>query len=84
MPRRVTIPAMPMHIGPCEFSEVGALIAGRCPEDFDPFMRQAGGLWDPGTRRWLIERRRLGPLVRTLQRETDPLFRWAGMSLDEG
>ena len=46
-------------------------------------MRQAGGVWEPGGRRWLIERRRLGPLVRKLRRTTDPLFRKAGLSLDE-
>ncbi len=83
MPQRVTIPAMPMHIGPCQFSEVGAMVAVRCPSDFEPFMRQAGGLWDPGGRHWLVERRRLGPLVRELRRVTDPLFRQAGLNLDE-
>ena len=77
------MPAMPAQIGPCQFREVGALIAVRCPHDFDPLMRQAGGLWEPGSRRWLIERRRLGPLVRNLRRRTDPLFRRVGMDLDE-
>ena len=46
-------------------------------------MQKAGGLWDPGGRRWLIERKRMGPLIRNLRRNTDPLFRCAGMSLDE-
>ena len=32
----------------------------------------AGGPWEPGSERELIERRRIGPVVRTLQRETDP------------
>jgi hypothetical protein len=33
--------------------------------------------------RWLIERRRVGPLVRELRRATDPLlFRQAGIDLD--
>jgi hypothetical protein len=45
-------------------------------------MRRAVGLWDPASRRWLIERRRLGPLVRNLRRDTDPLFRRAGIDLD--
>jgi hypothetical protein len=62
---------------------VGALIAIRCPEDLSPLMRKAGGVWEPGSRRWLIERRRIGPLIRNLKRDTDPLFRQAGMSLDE-
>ena len=84
MPRRVPIPAMPMHIGPCQLSVFGEKwIVVRCPSDFDPLMRQAGGLWEPGSRRWLIERRRVGKLVRTLRRVTDPLFRRVGMDLDE-
>jgi hypothetical protein len=45
-------------------------------------MRRAGGLWDPGARRWLIERRRIGPVIRHLERRADPLFRQAGMRLD--
>jgi hypothetical protein len=32
----------------------------------------------------LIEHRRIWPLIRTLQRTTDPLFRRAGMDLDDG
>jgi len=46
-------------------------------------MQKAGGLWEAGSKRWLIHRRRLGPLVRNLRRETDPLFRHAGLSLDD-
>jgi hypothetical protein len=37
-------------------------------------MRNAGGQWEAGSRRWLIERRRVGPVIRALQRTTDPLF----------
>ena len=40
------------------------------------------GLWEPGSRRWLIERRRIGPVIRALRRVTDPLFRHAGIDLD--
>ena len=54
------------------------MVAVRCPSDLEPLMRQAGGEWDPGLRRWLIERRRMGPLIRNLRRTTDPLFRQAG------
>jgi hypothetical protein len=71
-----------MHIGPCQFSELGAMVAVRCPQDFDPLMRQAGGQREPGSRQWLVERRRLGPLVRNLRQATDPLFRRVGMNLD--
>ena len=49
-----------------------------CPRDLDPLMRAAGGLWEPGGRRWLITR----PLMRELRRATDPLFRQAGIDLD--
>ena len=74
---------VPARIGPAEFSTFGALIAVRCPHDLDHLMRRAGGQWEPGSRRWLIERRRIGPLVRALRWHTDPLFRRAGVSLDE-
>ena len=75
---------LPACIGPAEFSTLGALVAVRCPHDLDPLMQRAGGLWEPGTRRWLIERRRMGPLIRNLRRTTDPLFRRAGINLDKG
>jgi hypothetical protein len=71
---------LPARIGPAEFSTLGALVAVRCPSDLDPWMQKAA---DPGGRRWLIERKRMGPLIRNLRRNTDPLFRCAGMSLDE-
>jgi hypothetical protein len=47
-------------------------------------VRQAGGMWEPGSQRWLIEQRRIGPLIRNLRRVTDLLFRQAGIDLDEG
>ena len=58
------------------------MVAIRCPSDLAPLMRKAGGLWEPGSRRWLVERRRMGPLIRSLQRATDPLFRRAGIDLN--
>jgi hypothetical protein len=79
-----TASAIPEHVGPAEISRMGRWIAIRCPHDLAPLMRRAGGLWEPGSRRWLVERRRLGPLLRALRRDTDPLFRHAGLSLDEG
>jgi hypothetical protein len=60
------------------------MIAVRCPHELDDVMRRAGGRWEPGTRQWLIERRRIGPVIRILRRNTDPLFRRAGIDLDEG
>jgi hypothetical protein len=57
-------------------------VAVRCPSDFAPLVQKAGGEWEPGSRRWLVERRRMGPLIRNLRRVTDPLFRRAGIDLD--
>jgi hypothetical protein len=74
--------ALPARIGPAEFSVLGSMVAVRCPHDLDALMRKAGGTWEPGSRRWLVERRRINPLVRNLRRVTDPLFRQAGMDLD--
>ncbi len=74
----------PASIGPAEFSALSALVAARCPHDLDPLMQHASGLLEPGSRRWLIERRRMGPLIRNLRRTTDPLFRRAGLDLDDG
>jgi hypothetical protein len=75
---------VPARTGPAEFSALGGMIAVRCPSDLDPLMRKASGLWEPGGRRWLIARPRIGPLIRNLRRNTDPLFRQVGISLDEG
>jgi hypothetical protein len=76
-------PVVPARIGPAEFQVLGGMIAVRCPSDLDPWMQKAGGLWEPGGRRWLIHRGRIGPLIRNLRRNTDPLFRRVGISLDE-
>jgi hypothetical protein len=46
----------------------------------DPLMRRAGGLWESGSRR--LKRRRIGPVIRSLQRVTDPLFRRVGLVLE--
>jgi hypothetical protein len=62
---------------------LGGMVAVRCPADLAPLMRRVGGMWERGTRRRLIERRRIGPVIRELRRMTDPLFRQAGISLDE-
>ena len=52
----------------------GSWVTVRCPRDYDSLMRNAGGQWEPGSRRWLIERRRIGPVIRTLERSVDPLL----------
>ena len=62
---------LPARIGPAEFSILGGMIAVRCPHDLDDVMRRAGaaGSREPGN--GLIERRRIGPVIRTLRRSTD-------------
>jgi hypothetical protein len=70
------------QIGPCALEAWGAKwVAVRCPRELASKMRAAGGLWEPGSRR-LIERRRIGPVIRALERDTDSLFRHARLSLD--
>jgi hypothetical protein len=63
---------------------MGRWVTVRCPRDLAPLIRQAGGMWEPGSRCWLIEPRRMGPLLRNLRQATDPLFRQAGIDLDAG
>ncbi len=75
-------PPIPEHIGPCRFGRVGFWITVQCPSVFDPLMLEAGGVWEPGQRRWLLRLHRLGPVLRKLRRQTDPLFRQAGVDLD--
>jgi hypothetical protein len=73
---------LPHRIGPVEFGTLGSWITVRCPRDYDSLMRNAGGQWEPGSRRWLIEKRRIGPVIRTLERSVDPLFRAVGLALE--
>ena len=69
------LPPLPVRVGPAEFGELGRLVAVRAPRELDDIFRRAGGTWEPGSRRWLIERRRIGPVIRALHSTTDPLFR---------
>jgi hypothetical protein len=71
------------QIGPCALEAWGEKwITVRCPSALAPLVRQSGGVWDPGRRLWLVERRRAGPLMRRLEQATDPLFRQAELNLD--
>ena len=54
---------LPAHVGPCEFSTLGKLIAVRCPAELAHILRRAGAGWEPGSRRWLVQRRRIGPVI---------------------
>jgi hypothetical protein len=73
---------LPTRVGPAEFAEFGRMVAIRCPQDFAHILQRAGGVWEPGSRRWLVTRHRIGPVIRALEWEIDPLFRQAGTSLD--
>ena len=73
---------IPDYVGPCQFGQPGAMIAIKCPHEFNGVMLKAGGQWEPGSKRWLIERRRICPVIRRLERTVDPLFRRAGVMLD--
>ena len=75
-------PSLPARVGPAELDLLGKLVAIRAPRELDGIFRRAGGVWEPGSRRWLIERRRLGPVIRALRKATDPLFRRSGIALD--
>jgi hypothetical protein len=80
--RRLTVGALPHRIGSVRIDRLGSLFAVRCPADLDPLMREAGGIWEPDSRRWLLVGSRLVQLAPTLRRKTEPLFRWAGINLD--
>jgi hypothetical protein len=75
-------PAIPRQIGPVVFGRLGRRVTVRCPAEYAPLMRKAGGTWEPGSHRWLIHVRRIGPVLRVLHRVTDPLFRRAGIDPD--
>jgi hypothetical protein len=72
---------IPESIGPVVFGLGVGWVMVRCPHQYDEVMRRAGGTWDPGARQWLIERRRIGPVIRELERVVDPLFAQAGIRL---
>jgi hypothetical protein len=57
---------------------VRRLVAVRCPG----ILRRAGAAWEPGSRRWLVQRKRIAPVIRAFEAATNPLFRRAGVSLD--
>jgi hypothetical protein len=73
---------IPTHVGPVEFGTLGNQVAVRCPVELAHILRRAGAIWEPGSKRWLVQRRRIGPVIRALERATDPLFRRAGLVLD--
>jgi hypothetical protein len=66
----------PPASGPVVFGTLGVgWVMVRCPQQYDELMCRAGAIWEPGARQWLIERRRIGPVIRELEHTVDPLFR---------
>ena len=63
---------LPAHVGPCEFSEVGKRVAVRCPAELAHILRRAGAVWEPSSGRWLVQRRRIRSVIRSLERATEP------------
>jgi hypothetical protein len=75
-------PPLPSRIGPVEFVMLAGMVALHCPQDFVPISEARRSDVRTGSRRWLVDRRRIGPVIRALGKATGPLFRHAGMSLD--
>jgi hypothetical protein len=73
---------VPESIGPVVFGVGVGWVTIRCPGQYDDLMRRAGATWDRDIRQWWIERRRIWPVIRELEREVGPLFAQAGIRLD--
>jgi hypothetical protein len=56
-------------------------LQGHLALDRSPLPRSADAV-GAGASVWLIERRRIEPVMRALERTADPLFRQAGIDLD--
>ena len=54
------------------------MVAVRCPQDFAHILQRAGGMWEPGSRRWLVTRHRIGPVIRALEYPLRFLTDYAG------
>jgi len=63
---------LPAWIGPAEFAPFGAKwVAVRCPAEYAPLVRRAGAMWDPASKRWLVHRRCVGPVLPPLRAAAD-------------
>jgi len=63
-------PPIPQQVGPCRFGRLGACITVQRPTEYNVLMLDAGGVWEPGRRLWLLRLHRLGPMLRMLRRYT--------------
>jgi hypothetical protein len=73
---------VPENIGPVVFGVGVGWVMIQCPRQYDDLMRRAGATWESDAQQWLIARRRIGPVIRELERIVDPLFHYAGIRLD--
>jgi hypothetical protein len=73
---------VPASIGPVQLGQLGGLGDGALPTR--PGRADAQGRGANGTLHAALADRaaRIGPVIRELERATDPLFRQAGMDLD--
>jgi hypothetical protein len=67
---RQEVPPIPEQVGACRFGRLGAWITVQCPDEFDPLLMDAGAVWEPGERRWLLRLHRLGPVLREIRRRS--------------
>jgi len=65
------------------YARLGRWVIVRCPPEFNPLMRRAGGTWETDRQRWRVHVRRIDFVIRVLHRVTGPLFRQARVDLDE-
>jgi hypothetical protein len=68
----VDLSDLPTHVGPCDIGLLGKQIAVQCPKELAHILQRAGAVWEPGSRRWLVQRRRIRLVIRALERATDP------------
>ena len=40
------------------------MVAVRYPKELAHIVQRAGGVWEPGSPRWLVDRRPVGPVIR--------------------
>jgi hypothetical protein len=66
------VPPFPRRIGPAGFGVLTRWVMVCRPRDLVPLMRRAGCGSRVGGGRW-IEPRRIGPVIKALRRDTDPL-----------
>ena len=57
------LPDLPTHVGRCR-SALGRQVAVQCPKELAYILQRAGAVWEPGSRRWLVQHRRIGRTIR--------------------